>query len=304
MDALSTLSFSTPLTVSLLLAALVASAIAPISTIARLRRAREEMRISKEFFQSTFDSAAVGMAVADHSGRYIKVNRAMCNFVGYSEAELLQMSYHQITHPDDLAENVSARSRLVSGELPTFQQEKRYVRKDGRVVWALMVFSQVLDQHGKVAYSVGQMLDIDTQKQIEQDLRASRASLAHAQHIARIGDWEWDTGSGMLRWSEEITHLFGAPPAKAPQTHEALLAWLHPDERSAVRQAFNTALSERERQVLEGIAAGEALGDIANRLHLSPKTVSTHKMRLMDKMGIDNNADLIRYAILHGIGTG
>ena len=188
MDALSTLSFSTPLTVSLLLAALVASAIAPISTIARLRRAREEMRISKEFFQSTFDSAAVGMAVADHSGRYIKVNRAMCNFVGYSEAELLQMSYHQITHPDDLAENVSARNRLLSGELPTFQQEKRYVRKDGRVVWALMVVSQVLDQHGKVAYSVGQMLDIDTQKQIEQDLRASRASLAHAQRIARIGD--------------------------------------------------------------------------------------------------------------------
>lgn len=246
MDALSTLSFSTPLTVSLLLAALVASAIAPISTIARLRRAREEMRISKEFFQSTFDSAAVGMAVADHSGRYIKVNRAMCNFVGYSEAELLQMSYHQITHPDDLAENVSARNRLLSGELPTFQQEKRYVRKDGRVVWALMVVSQVLDQHGKVAYSVGQMLDIDTQKQIEQDLRASRASLAHAQRIARIGDWEWDTGSGALKWSEETTHLFGAPPAKAPHTHEALIARLHPDDQPGVHQTFKDALQRSQ----------------------------------------------------------
>jgi len=75
---------------------------------------------------------------------------------------------------------------------------------------------------------------------------------------------------------------------------EAGAAWATPDQ----------ALSERERQVLEGIASGEALGDIANRLHLSPKTVSTHKMRLMDKLGIDNNADLIRYAILHGIGTG
>ena len=54
--------------------------------------------------------------------------------------------------------------------------------------------------------------------------------------------------------------------------------------------------------LLEGIAAGEALGDIADRLHLSPKTVSTHKMRLMDKLRIDNNADLIPYAIHHGIG--
>ena len=60
-------------------------------------------------------------------------------------------------------------------------------------------------------------------------------------------------------------------------------------------------LSERELQVLEGVAAGEPLGDIAKRLYLSPKTVSTHKMRLMDKLGIVNNADLMRYAIHHGL---
>lgn len=238
MDALSTLSLTTPLTLVLLLTAFMGGALA---TIARQRHAREEMRISKEFFQSTFDSAAVGMAVADHSGRYIKVNRAMCNFVGYSEAELLQMSYHQITHPEDLAENVSARTRLLNGELPTFQQEKRYVRKDGRVVWALMVVSQVLDHHGKVAYSVGQMLDIDTQKQIEQELRASRSSLAHAQRIARIGDWEWDTGSGALKWSEETAHLFGAPPAKPPHSLATLIARLHPDDRTSIGQTFDAA---------------------------------------------------------------
>lgn len=62
------------------------------------------------------------------------------------------------------------------------------------------------------------------------------------------------------------------------------------------------ALSDRELQVLQLIAAGEALGDIAQQLHVSPKTVSTHKMRLMQKLGIDNNADLIRYAVRHGLG--
>lgn len=60
-------------------------------------------------------------------------------------------------------------------------------------------------------------------------------------------------------------------------------------------------LSEREYQVLHMIAAGQPIGDIADRLHLSPKTVSTHKMRLMQKVGIDNNVDLIRYAIRHGL---
>jgi len=63
------------------------------------------------------------------------------------------------------------------------------------------------------------------------------------------------------------------------------------------------SLSERERQVLTRIAAGQSLGEIAECLHLSPKTVSTHKMRLMEKLSIDNNADLLRYAISHGFGS-
>lgn len=64
------------------------------------------------------------------------------------------------------------------------------------------------------------------------------------------------------------------------------------------------ALSGRELQVLEGISAGQSLGQIAEELHLSPKTVSTHKMRLMEKLTIDNNADLMRYAIRHGLAAG
>lgn len=81
----------------------------------------------------------------------------------------------------------------------------------------------------------------------------------------------------------------------------ALQARPHPATQREPGGAPHLALSERERQVLEGIAAGQPLGDIAERLHLSPKTVSTHKMRLMEKLGIDNNADLLRYTIRHGL---
>lgn len=75
------------------------------------------------------------------------------------------------------------------------------------------------------------------------------------------------------------------------------------DASSGIAQP-RQALSGRERQVLEGISAGQSLGQIAESLHLSPKTVSTHKMRLMEKLGIDNNADLMRYAIRHGLADG
>lgn len=75
------------------------------------------------------------------------------------------------------------------------------------------------------------------------------------------------------------------------------------DVTSGVAQP-RQALSGRELQVLEGISAGQSLGQIAEELHLSPKTVSTHKMRLMEKLSVDNNADLMRYAIRHGLATG
>lgn len=179
MDLLANINLSIAVAMTLLSMTTVGGACA---AVARFRRAKEEMRLSKEFFQSTFDSAAVGMAVADCDGRYIKVNQAMCEFVGYSEAELLDMSYHDITHQDDLADNVSARARMLDGKLPKFQMEKRYVRKDGRVVWALMVVSEILDKNGRMIASVGQMLDIDTQKQAEKALLESRRQLRELSH--------------------------------------------------------------------------------------------------------------------------
>lgn len=215
-----------------------------IVVISKIRRAKEEMRISKEFFQSTFDAAAVGMAIADINGRYVKVNQAMCEFVGYSESELLGMSYHDITFPEDLEANVQGRSRLLAGEVPTFRQEKRYVRKDGRAVWAVMVVSQVLDKSGSVIYTVGQMLDIDSLKRVEQSLRTSQAGLANAQRISRIGDWEWNIGDDSVEWSDEVCHLLGIDRSQTPKTYQEVLAWVSPDERARLEDAFYVALHD------------------------------------------------------------
>ncbi|MFH1658181.1 MAG: PAS domain S-box protein [Pseudomonadota bacterium] len=215
-----------------------------ILVISKFRRAKEEMRISKEFFQSTFDAAAVGMAVADINGRYVKVNHAMCEFVGYTESELLGMSYHDVTFPDDLEANIQGRQRLLAGEALTFRMEKRYVRKDGQVVWAVMVVSQILDKNGSVIYTIGQMLDIDALKRLEQSLRASQAGLAHAQRISRIGEWEWNVKDDSFEWSEEICLLLGVKSSQTPKTYHEVLAGVFPDERSRVAHAFDAALHD------------------------------------------------------------
>lgn len=229
-----------PLLVSVVLFAIIILAGATV-IISKIRHAKEEMRISNEFFQSIFDAAAVGMAVADIDGRYIKVNKAMCDFVGYTEPELIGMSYLDITFPDDVEANVKGRERLLAGEIPTFRLEKRYVCKDGQVVWAVMVVSQILDKSGRVIYTVGQMLDIDTLKRVEQSLRTSQAGLANAQRISRIGDWEWNIEEDIFNWSDEVCDLLEIDCSQLPKTYQGVLAWACPDERALLESVLNEA---------------------------------------------------------------
>jgi PAS domain S-box-containing protein len=138
--------------------------------------------------EEIFENSQVGMAVCNRDGRYIRVNRAFCEFLRYRPGELLAMRFHDVTHPDDLASNVTAHRALLHGERPRFQMEKRYLRKDGRAVWALMVVSEIRDCAGQVVMSIGQMLDIDNLKRTEAQLQHSRSALrALSSHLdARV----------------------------------------------------------------------------------------------------------------------
>lgn len=148
-------------------------AIAVNEDITGIRRTQEEMRIARDFFEQTFNAAPVGMAIANVDGRYVKVNRAICEFLGYSAEELQTRTYLDVTHPDDAASMRSLRENLLAGGGVSHLVEKRYVRKDGSTVWALLVVSLVRDNAGEPVYTIGQMLDISRQKHAEQALRAS-----------------------------------------------------------------------------------------------------------------------------------
>lgn len=205
-----------------------------------------ELKHRGEFLENIINHSAVGMAIADRAGHYVRVNRAMSEFLGYSETELLQMSYQDVTYPDDLPENEEARVFLFRGEAKTFRMEKRYVRKDGRVVWALMVVSVIPGPEGVVEYSIGQMLDIDALKRTEQSLRNSRARLATAQRIGHIGDWSLDMTTGELHYSAEGGRILGWPPEGGRVQLEDFLALIHAEDLPFVHQAL---ASRREGEV-------------------------------------------------------
>jgi PAS domain S-box-containing protein len=134
----------------------------------------ESLRASEAEFRAVFELAASGKCQADpRSGRFLRVNRKLCDIAGYSKEELLGLTFSQITHPDDRAKDLDQFQRLIAGELAEYSTEKRYVRKDGRTVWVHVTTTLIRDAHGSPLRTVGVVLDIDDRKRMEKALRDS-----------------------------------------------------------------------------------------------------------------------------------
>jgi len=140
-----------------------------------------------------FDVSSVGKIETEcETGRFLRANAAMCKFVGYSEEELLATTAFDITHPDERERDRALIRRLLVGELPVFDVEKRYIRKDGNVVWARVTANVIRDQSGRPLRSMAVIVDIGARKQAEEELRASKDRLQLAFDATQLGWWHYD----------------------------------------------------------------------------------------------------------------
>src|SRR5580765_4415445 len=114
--------------------------------------AEEALRESEERFRLTIDAAPIGMAVVSPDGRFVRVNRAFCEVIGYEPAELANLTFQDITHPEDLDTDLALSGQLGRGEIPRYQVEKRFVRKDGTVVDTMLSASILRDHTGAPVY--------------------------------------------------------------------------------------------------------------------------------------------------------
>jgi len=140
------------------------------------KRAAQALEKSEALFRGTFDQSSVAMTIADLSGRWLRVNDAAANFFGYPPRELHALHYRDITHPEDRDVVHRDLARLVSGEVATVRAEKRYIRKDGGVVWGDVHISVVRDRSDQPMYLTAMIQDITARKQAELSLRRSEES--------------------------------------------------------------------------------------------------------------------------------
>ncbi|MBS0017679.1 MAG: PAS domain S-box protein [Arthrospira sp. SH-MAG29] len=136
--------------------------------ITHYKQAEQKLRDSEERFRTAFEDAAIGMGLLSPQGNWLKVNRSMCEMLGYQEAELLQLKCKDVTHPEDYQRELKSINQLVDGQVKYYYLEKRYLHKQGYVIWVLLSMSLVRNIDGLPLYFIAQAQNISERRAVEQ----------------------------------------------------------------------------------------------------------------------------------------
>ncbi|MCZ6481560.1 MAG: PAS domain S-box protein [candidate division NC10 bacterium] len=158
--------------------------------ITERKRAEEALRESEERLRKIFEEGPLGMAIIDLDYRFVKVNGALCKMVGYTEQELTGLTFAEITHPEDIDKDVRLSEQIFGGEIPFFHLEKRYIKKDGGILWIGLTACVIRDEQGKPQYGLAMIEDITERKRAEEALRRlnEQLELGFQERTAKLSE--------------------------------------------------------------------------------------------------------------------
>lgn len=159
-----------------------------IRDMTELSESRASDRGAEAMFKAVFDNAPNGIAVVGLDGSFQRVNRALCRITRYHERELTELRFQDITHPEDLDNDLNEATKLLNGEITSYEMEKRYYAKDGHLIWIHLSASMVSDDDGKPLYFIAQVKDISARKRDQEMLtrQATRDSLTGVLNRGRF----------------------------------------------------------------------------------------------------------------------
>ncbi|MBV9431348.1 MAG: PAS domain S-box protein [Hyphomicrobiales bacterium] len=196
-----------------------------IQDVSELRRTQQELRESEARYRATFEQAAVGIAHVGLDGRWLAVNDKLCAITGYSREELLRRRFQDITHPDDLDRDLAEMSEVIAGQREILSRDKRYLRKDGAVVWIRLTSALVRTEDAEPAYFISAIEDITrdlhaaaTNARLAAIVRSSQDAIYSFDHDHIIGSW--NSGAERL-FGYRADEIIGQSRAMLMPTHRA-----------------------------------------------------------------------------------
>lgn len=195
-----------------------------IQDITKRKSIENNLRISEESFRGAFENATIGMALVAPDGSWIRVNKSVCDITGYKEKELLQLTFQDITHPDDLDSDIHLLEELVAGKRESYTMEKRYFHKNGHIVWVILSVSMVKNIDGKPLYFVSQITDISKRKQAFDELQRAlyriRGIIDASTHVSIIST---NTEGLIVEFNKGAENLLGYKASEVINQHSPII---------------------------------------------------------------------------------
>jgi diguanylate cyclase (GGDEF)-like protein/PAS domain S-box-containing protein len=237
-----------------------------------------QLAASEERLRLTLEGAPIGMAIVATDGRWLRVNRALCQIFGYRADEMLAMTFQQVTAPDDLDGDMALVRSVLAGEIPDFRIQRRYRHRDGHGVWVNLSVSLVRDREGRPLHFVAQVEDISERLERERQNRRLATIVAQSEDAIIAVDRD----GTITDWNLGAEHLYGHPADRAVGAPSSILA---PRDKAA-----------EQRALLARALAGEAVSAYRTthvRRDGRPVEVNISLSPLRDSAGAISGASLI-----------
>lgn len=224
-------------------------------------RAEEALRESEERFRTFFEEAPIGISVVDLNGRFVKMNKTYCEMLGYPEQELSQLTFADITHPEDVEKDWRYIDQIFKGELARYQLEKRYIKKNGEILWINLTATVIFDREGKACYGLGMVEDIGDRKRTEEALQATNQTLDSLIQACPLGITVLSLEDGTVKlWNPADEQIFGWSeqevvgcflPSILEDKRDEFLAQLDAIEQGGTLTAIETRRRKKDGSVVD-----------------------------------------------------
>ncbi|MGB7440175.1 MAG: PAS domain S-box protein [Coleofasciculaceae cyanobacterium] len=211
--------------------------------IAQHQHTEEVLRNSEEQFRRVFDQAPIGMTLTGLDDRYIRVNRTFYEMLGYTESELMELTFREITHPEDLEKELPSLDEVRNGKIDSFSLEKRYLKKNQEILWANLTLMVLRNETGKALHDLAMVEDITQRKRADEKLRQSEARYRAIVEDQTELICRFKPDRTLTFVNDAYCRYFGKKQEQL--LGDSFMPRVSPEDREVINQAINSLCQEQ-----------------------------------------------------------